>query len=453
MRLKNAPDFSMDSGGSTPEVIEQLLGAKRARPASSLDVKVSNGKNLTRPPKNKKPPANRQQHASKDPIRPRGGSGIPRTKFDLSELEGLTEEEIMQALQDDPELAAAAAAAAERMRQSARVPPKELLNRNSITSEHPPHLKAMMDEGVPIKQWIVLLVLLAAGLYQLRKAIVGSKHPPAVTVSAKKTEKHRARKAGKRKKSMTPTANKLRSAQVVQDTLTQIEEDLLVQEVPVAAPAKRGTTAYNSKKKPRKVKAKTEQHRAVQNPMTKTMSHESPDSVSTDGSSSTDAGADDAVEVGGEVDNAAVEKSGDNGWQTVGAVTASETPVPKEETNATPADVGEHKNGALTLYELKTEESKIDESTTDAPVSLVHNSKKKKKKKASSAQKPAPQAVPHRESPAADQVPAEVNTFDDEALALQLQREEEKFIDYENNKAALLNIWEEVCLKKKKKVL
>ncbi|KAI2511007.1 hypothetical protein MHU86_3319 [Fragilaria crotonensis] len=132
MRLKNAPDYSMDSGSSTPEVVEQLLGAKRARPASSLDVKVSNGKNLTRPPKNKKPQANQQQHISKDPIRPRGGSGIPRTKFDLSELEGLTEEEILQALQDDPELAAAAAAAAERMRKSARVPPKEPLKRNSI---------------------------------------------------------------------------------------------------------------------------------------------------------------------------------------------------------------------------------------------------------------------------------------------------------------------------------
>lgn len=448
MRLKNAPDYSMDSGGSTPEVVEQLLGAKRARPASSLDVKVSNGKNLTRPPKSEKPQANQQQHTSKDPIRPRGGSGIPRTKFDLSELEGLTEEEIMQALQDNPELAAAAAAAAERMRKSARVPPKEPLKRNSITGEHPPHLKAMMDEGVPIKQWIVLLVLLAAGLYQLRKAIVGSKSTPAVTVSAKKTDKQLARKAGKRKKAMAPTANKLRSAPVVHDTLTQVEEDLLVQEVPVAAPAKKGSTAQHSKKKSRKPKAKTEQHRATQNPAKETLSHESPDSVSTDGSSSTDAGGDDSVEVGGEVESNAVAKNGDNGWQTVGAVTASETPVSKEENNATPADVDEHKNGASTVYESKT-----DESTADEAVAVVNNSKKKKKKKGSPAvsEKSATEAVPHSDLPAADQVPAEINTFDDEALALQLQREEEKLVDHEVNQAASQNIWEEVCLKKKKK--
>lgn len=71
-----------------------------------------------------------------------------------------------------------------------------------VNRDEPEHLRAMMEEGIPVKQWIVLLVLLVVGLFRLRKTVLGptandktSKKPP----SARKTPIKSPKKAGKQK--------------------------------------------------------------------------------------------------------------------------------------------------------------------------------------------------------------------------------------------------------------
>lgn len=445
MRIKNNAEFSLDSDAATPDVVNQLLGAaerKRARPASSLDIKVSNGENLTRPPKSKTVAAQgqqssqEQQHALKESKRPRGGSGIPHTKVDLSDLDSLTNEEIMQALYDDPELAAIAAAAAEKMQKKSQVPPaQDSPKRSRITSGHPAHLKAMMDEGVPVKQWIVLLVLLAAGLYQLRKAIsLPKKTNVGITVSAKKVDKQTSRKGGKKKgKASVSTRNKPNNATApplvvhAQRSTTPLEEELLVEELKVASGAKE-ETKNNKKKKVRKPK---EQHKETQNVAKETISRETPDSVSTDGSSSTEGGAEDA---GDERRTDTAPNDGDE-WHTVVA-----THVAKGPTHIESSDHG------ITI-ESKESQLPIGEPKFESDVS-----KKKKKKKAnksaSTVVTPAPAVS---EDAVAESAHAPINTTEDEALAIKLQLEEEKLVKHEIEQEASLNVWEEVAIKKKKR--
>jgi hypothetical protein len=79
-------------------------------------------------------------------------------------------------------------------------------------------------------------------------------------------------------------------------------------------------------------------------------------------------------------------------------------------------------------------------------------SKKKKKKKAiksaSTVVVPAPTVS---ENAVEQSVLVPINTTDDEALAIKLQLEEEKLVKLEIEQEASLNVWEEVCIKKKKR--
>ena len=448
MRIKNNAEFSLDSDAATPEVVNQLLGAaerKRARPASSLDIKVSNGESLTRPPKSKTAAAQgqqssqEQQNALKESKRPRGGSGIPHTKFDLSDLDALTNEEIMQALYDDPELAAIAAAAAEKMQKKSEVPPaQELPKRSRITSDHPAHLKAMMDKGVPVKQWIVLLVLLAAGLYQLRKALsLPKKTNIGITVSAKKVDKQSIRKGGKKKgKPSVPVRNKSHAASappVVAHALTRmtrLEEELLVEELAVAAGAKE-ETKNKKKKKTRKPNENKEQRREDSIAPKGGNSPESPDSVSTDGSSSTEGGAEDA----GDERRADTAANDGDEWHTVGV-----THVAKGPTHIESSDYG---------ITIESTESAL---TAAEPQFGSDISKKRKKKKANKSASTVVVPAPTVSENAVEQsILVPTNTTDDEALAIKLQLEEEKLVKHEIEQEASLNVWEEVCIKKKKR--
>ena len=540
MRLTNPEgQYSKESGGASAEVVDKLLGTaerKRARPASSLDVKVTNGDNMTRPPKKKKQSQKQQQkqlqqyYESRQYESEKRARGGARNKYDFSELDGLSEEEIMQALYDDPEMAAAAAEAAEKMQRkkdrTQKLKTESTHKRSRTVSEHPAHLKAMMDEGVPVKQWIILLVLLGAGLWQLRKAIVGSKKTG--TVAPKKVDKPVPRKGGGKKNRKERTTTKSRSAPVIVEEQLPVEQELLVEEVAVAAAAAAKKQTINKKKKVRKPKAKKQQ--AVK----ETVPHESPDSISTDGSSSTDEAdvVDDHVGVAENVivDISAPVIDNDAGWQTVGAAVPEvkaakldppvspdesdtlapvigndaecqtlgaavvtpdakaakiDAPVTPEENNDGAAADDNHDEvaenviadisapdvdndagwktvgaAAATPDVKAASPAKIDapvlpKESDDAAVEEPKNgkvsttppgfkSKAPKKKKSSAPPQETPSTV--------EDDPEETNSLDgDEALALKLQLEEEKLVEHEANKAASLDIWEEVSLKKKKK--
>ena len=441
MRLLND---STSAGGATPEVLEQLLGAKRGRSASSLDVKVSNGEKLIRPPKDRMTSANRQRQHQRNSVK---GSKLARSgsggKIDLSSLEGLSDDEILQVLQDDPELAAAAAAAAERVRKTSQTPPPKTEKLKRVTSEHPPHLKAMMDEGVPIKQWIVLLLLLAAGLYQLRKAIFGHKSPPVIV-----TAKRNSKKNGSKKKPKVVVADRMRPAVTQREKLTQLEEEMLVREVPVAGASKKHSSNL-SKKKLRKAKVKTESQKEEKKPSENSMSHESPDSVSTDGSSNTDAATDEAIEEAGVVENRPVVKNGKSATTPL-AEELEETFVASEVVNDAIETIAKPIIGASSDQNVIEGQSLAAET---APTSNPSKKKKKKKNNGSHAvpDKPATAAMPQSKVVVMEHVPDKANTLDDEALALRLQLEEEKLMKHEAALLVLEDTWEEVSQKRKKK--
>ena len=183
MRLrKPSQSFSGTANGSNAEIVDKLLGTaerKRARPTSSLDIKVADGDKLAHSP----------------------NKVSPKPKYQLSDLDGMSEEELLQALYDDPELAATAAAAAEKLKKQkssagnskkrskrssssygSRVPPRGSSSSSSghdsttkKVNDHPAHLQAMMKDGVPVTQWVFVLLLVGVCVYQLRKVLT----PPA----------------------------------------------------------------------------------------------------------------------------------------------------------------------------------------------------------------------------------------------------------------------------------
>ena len=221
--------------GPNAEIVDQIFeGAvpapsKRSRPTSvsSLDYQVRAKRDqltTTKPGKRKtqqqqqQQPDHHQQYRRSISTRARGSSGPPPRRFDLSDLEGMDEDQLLQALYEDPQLADAAAKAAEKAKKQKRstrkfssptTPPKDQYYRAADGSvkdvgQYPEHLREMIDGGVPVTQWIVLLVLLCAGLYQLRKAVLG---PAATAVS---TSRVKTRSAGK-EKTKTSTNNRRRS--------------------------------------------------------------------------------------------------------------------------------------------------------------------------------------------------------------------------------------------------
>jgi hypothetical protein len=442
MRLKN-PDqkFSADGEGASAGILDRILGTterKRARPASSLDVKVPHGEQLTRPPKQSK-----QEKLSDKSARAR--SSAARNEFDFSDLDGMTEEQIMQALYDNPELAAAASAAAGKMhefKKRKKVPPKTKSSsrRSRILSEHPDHIRAMMDEGVPIKQWIILIVLLGAGLYQLRKALIGSKITAAA--AAKKLEKPVGGRKGSKKTKKGPGGGKptkqSRSVATVRESASSpIERELVLEEqVPPAVAAVPKKTAPK-KKKARKQKVSI--NKPPKQPAKDTMSHESPDSASTDGSSSTDAGAaqhddalsaDDIEVIGSEkivIDTSTAESSPDDGWQTVGAPMAEIPQLAKSDDSPVAESV-----------------QFVDETPVQAMIPVQENKTAKKKNGGSKAKKTSAKKI------AVVETPSEI-LDDDEALALKLQLEEDKLAMHEASNTSTPDVWEEVSTKKKGK--
>ena len=195
---------------------------KRSRPTySSLDIKVPDGMKLTttRMPRRSQPQQQQQQQQqriiSSRPTRAQRGGFPPKSYDFISDLDDLTEAQIRSAFAQDPELAAAAAVAENDKKRKRSPYYRKKDGKVGSLGEHPQHLRAMMEEGIPVKQWIILLLLLGAGLYQLRKVLVG----PPVEKSGKKnvapkkqaSAQKAPKKAGKPKgkKTSAPAKNKV----------------------------------------------------------------------------------------------------------------------------------------------------------------------------------------------------------------------------------------------------
>lgn len=227
MRLTNPNGaYIGENEGTNADVIDKLLppptSSKRPRgssmPMSSLDFKAQNQNieeslTTTIPSKRKskeqmeaeeelqrqKEVHQQQQYFRKQNFvsRARGGSGPPPHRHDLKDLETMTEQQVMQALHSDPELAAQATKAAEeaqrqqRKRRNRSAPASSQNSKKSRdrfyrgadgiaadSTEYPEYLKQMMDQGVPVAQWAILLLLLVVSLWWLKKTLQGPQKPP-----------------------------------------------------------------------------------------------------------------------------------------------------------------------------------------------------------------------------------------------------------------------------------
>jgi hypothetical protein len=207
---------------------------------------------------------------------------------------GYQREALLQALYEEPELAQQAAAERIKIKTNKKTTSKKTNTKTPSPAQqqeyYPNHIKAMMDDGIPVKQWIVLLLLLGAGAYQLRKAMLGGQPPLASTAIAGKRGKLTTKGKAKGKKGSKAAANgkMARAADIIKEQ-SPIEEDLALEQ----------TVVHNTKKATKK--KKTNNGKAAKKTTNmfddvsasrtlKVVVRDSPDSVSTDGSSSTDGG-------------------------------------------------------------------------------------------------------------------------------------------------------------------
>lgn len=200
---------------------------RRGSSGSSLDYRYKNdGSATTTKPTKRKNPQQQQQHQQNNQqqgpsysTRARGSSGPPPRKYDLSQIETMDEYQLIQAIREDPEFAAAAAkytnqAIKESENQAPTTKPTGAKkarqdgyyrssdgNAKDIT-EYPEHIRELMDSGVPVTQWVVLLLILGAIVFQMRKVLIGpeKKKPALASANRNKTRGKESNSKGKQKK-------------------------------------------------------------------------------------------------------------------------------------------------------------------------------------------------------------------------------------------------------------
>jgi hypothetical protein len=420
--------------------MEQILGTaerKRSRPTSSLDVKVDRLKQ-TRPPSRSHQKKNQKSQRKTTYPRSSRGGGIP-PKFDFSDLEGMTEEELRMALAADPELAAAAAAAAAENADfgAKRKKYKSPYYRNKdghveSINDYPAHLQSLMEEGIPVKQWIILLILLGVGLYQLRKSIFGPTPERRIkkTPSLKKASRKVANKKGKRISIPVKQRDVLQPAPSLQEE----EPAALGNGKQLLAPVTDASTLKSAKKKKKPTKEKVQPEQT-----TKDESRQSPDSAYADGSSAAELVVDpsDRDALGNfELFDHVREEPESVEWQTVGKGSAAEIPQSKNGNRGHDAalvtnDAVDEAPNATTVADVSKEEAEA----------AVKPTKKKKKKN----------KIANNTTLADAPSPLVVSTQDDEALAMKLQQQEEKLAAADARPVSE-DLWAAVTLKKSKRI-
>jgi hypothetical protein len=395
------PDESDPIDGTNAQVGDQLHGndhRKRSRPTGGSEGSHDKSNNPEDTGEGEQ-----EYHQTAEDGRPkiatraRGSSGIPpRGKLELEDLQGMSEDEVMRALYEDPELAAAAAAAAAADKSG-------FASSNSAGQTGIPKIQAgkrvdgLKERGFPFVQWAVLLLLLGLATHQIYKSMLT---PSATKSRAKKTSKA---KNGKAVKSGT-VKNKQTPSIAAED-----EKELLDTKTEVIPPAKQSMSekSYPSSKK-KKVKTKK----------TKVASSTTEENGTTSMS---------------QKKSAVTETSNqDDGWTTVGK---ESDPKPKVEA----------KNGSSKLAvkfdasTAVTEENKVTTGSNEfQPVAKSKKKNKSKKKQEDGA------------SSNHDNTSEQLNGIEeDAALAMELQKYEERALASETIESSV-DVWEEVKPKKRK---
>jgi len=391
------------------------MGQKRARPpSSSLDIRTEGGDKKTTPPK------------------------LVQSSNDGSALD---QEAVMKALYENPELVGMAHAAKAKGAEP-KIPAK------AEQKAYPQHLKAMMEEGVPVKQWIILLVLLGAGVYQLRKALVG----PALSAAAAPTKGGKVSTKGKAKGKKAGKGS-TRSVRNVVDkekapTIDGIEWNNIVVVKNEQVVKKKATSNARVKKASKKVAS----------PPIKE-APDSPDSISTDGSSSTDGGVSPGkngvaplnefpvVESSLDVD-VNVSSPTEEGWLPVSKdkLAAHALPEKLEVVKISTQPEAPYVDAEPVLSELQVTPLVVHEMVEPpvVPDELPPALKSRKTK----AKKVTKQVV--KEKAAEGFETKKINAISDEDLALMLHEEEERIALFEKEKARKQDIWEDVVVPKRK---
>jgi hypothetical protein len=397
--------FTAERSRDGPRASSSLLYKPRARDAS---------RHYVYPPPLAAPPAvesapRRQSSHPRSVTRARGSSGIPpRGKLELSDLHGLSEDEFLQALQDDPELAAAVAEQVQRRKTESTSqgrdgsrrsqPPK----RASRTTESPKVLRKgerieqLQKDGVPVFQWIVVLALLGVALYQLYKTL----SEPSAADKAKATRLEKLKSGHKKEpknKARSGTKATTLATSYSHETAHENVDEQIVAELKdaVVVPESVPSSTAAPKKKPKKAKAKTAKKSTLMNEVVAPASHTPPPERSQPLSAPVFS------------TKADVSLDSTDGWQTVGGdgghVAATETPKPSvpDEKPAVPS------NASTVLSNNWTEADN------------VHKKKKKKKKVAATKEQQQSSSV--------------TTTHDngigfDAQLALELQQQENLII-------------------------
>lgn len=455
-------------------------GQHTRRSRSSLDFKVQQTTPLTttKPGKRK----NRQQQQLEEEehqlmvmrnqpkfryhqSRARGNAGPPPTRYELSDLEHLSREQVMHALYSDPELAQEAARMAEKMSEKegppSAAPTKSRRSSSSGKkrvakefSEYPDHLRERMDGGVPVLQWVILLVLLGAALFQLRKILT--------LPDTKDPAKGRARgKVGPKKS----TKKVKGSSTEISSGLATVEEAVrAIGEADVAPSAKKSVkkaTPVPPKKKKR-VKANNGAVAPKKQQPEATSADESP-SEKDSGKSATDT----TVPLVAPMQTSTTREGNDTdaGWQTV-----SKARAPSEAAQPAAAPTTSKKKSSTAKPPVSAEEAKAIPSEKDkSPVekesaalngkkentpptstngSSAANKKKNKKKKSKEGGNATPSVPPG--FGVLSNEPVKSETANDEALAKKLQLEEETMTHTTGGEAPD-DVWEEVTTTRKRK--
>lgn len=443
--------------------IDHITGQKRARPSSSsLDVQTQDG------------------HMKTTPSKTAEESGADGASYDP--------EALLQALYKAPELAGMAQQATERIKAG-----KESAKKTTSPApeeSYPNHLKAMMDDGVPVKQWIVLLLLLGAGAYQLRKAMLGP--APASTSPAGKRGKQATKGKAKGKKGSKANGKSARTATLKEQSSIPIEEELASEHTVVL-----NTKQANKKKITINGRAKKTTKKAPASPALKA-ALDSPDSISTDGSSSTDGdsplmngsgngtGSGSGVAPQNETAVAIMETtlvsdiSDDaEGWHTVSKDKPSAPPMPekKEPPAFKPQQPAAHvvyepaavstlvlpnvaEQDQVPEQDQQQPETNIGDTVTvdaftvvppvlDLPVQMLKPRKAKKVNKSSIAGEPKVNGAAAAAVVVVSNAPH--NVISDEDLALMLQQEEVRFAAQMDKASKDEDDWEGVVVTKRNK--
>ena len=226
--------------------------AKRSRPKSSLDYKTDPTEqklyaDTTRGSQNQMQNQPEQEQRAntpgqKYPTRARGSGGIPETKLPplskLEDLDGMSEEEIAQALQENPHLANLAAEQAGTPRRQRKT---EALDR----------LDMLKEQGVPYQQWAIILFVLGIAFYQLYRTV---KQPVATGKTTNKAPTGKKSKKVKAAKSSNTTTERKFSVKSDDEVVAALEGSVGKSTAP---PKKPGAAGKKKKKKAAKPSAKT----------------------------------------------------------------------------------------------------------------------------------------------------------------------------------------------------